>query len=183
MATGTMLDLRRTDLRTTVLENSYWITSKEMAKAIDDQDAVLFSFPKTGIIAPSYGDAPIIVQEIVLEVNTAFIDATGLAVTIGKGLIATDDITTAGAVTDDDLDEYWEGTDGAADFAATGNHFCSAGSNWVTDRIAGVGGAGYIITPADTNVPVVVVYLTATNPITAGAAYLHMMITRVPVVS
>ena len=182
MTTGTMLDLRRTDLRTTVLENSYWITSGEMGIAVDDQDAVLFSFPITGIIGPSYGNAPIIIQEMMLEVNTAFIAAT-VAATIGKGTIATDDITTAGDVTDDDLDEYWEGTDGAADFAATGNHFCAAGSNWVTDRIAGVGGAGYVITPADSNVPVVVVYLTSDNPITAGSAYLHMMITRVPVVS
>lgn len=182
MTTGTMLDLRRTDLRTNVLENPYWITSAEMTLAIDDQDAVLFSFPVTGIIAPSYGDAPIIIQEMMLEVNTAFIAAT-VAATIGKGTIATDDITTGGDVTDDDLDEYWEGTDGAADFAAVGEHFPTNGSNWVTDRIAGVGGEGYIITPADTNVPVVVVYLTSNNPITAGSAFLHMLIARPPVVS
>lgn len=185
MGTGTMLDLRRTDLRTTVLENPYWITSGEMKglnPTVDDQDAVLFSFPITGVVAPGYGNSSIIVQEIVLEVNTAFIAAT-VAATIGKGTIATDAVTTGGVSTDVDVDEYWEGTDGAADFAATGLHYCTTGSNWVTDRIAGVGGEGYIITPADTAVPTVVLYLTSNNPITAGSAFLHMMITVVPVVS
>lgn len=179
---STMLDLRRTDLRSNVLENPYWITSGEMGIGIDDQAAVLFSFPKVGIVAPGYGNSVIIVQEVMLEVNTAFIAAT-VAATIGKGTIATDDITTAGTVTDTDVDEYWEATDGAADFAAIGNHFPTNGSNWVTDRIAGVGGAGYIITPADTAVPVVAVYLTSNNPITAGSAYFHMLISRVPIVS
>lgn len=179
---STMLDLRRTDLRSTVLENSYWISSGELDLSIDDQAAVLFSFPKVGIISPGYGNSVIIVQEMMLEVDVAFIAAT-VAATIGKGTIATDDITTAGTVTDVDVDEYWEATDGAADFIAIGNHFPTNGSDWVTDRIAGVGGAGYIITPADTSVPVVAVYLTSDNPITAGSARLHMQITRVPIVS
>ena len=177
---STMLDLRRTDLRSNVLENPYWITSANMGLSIDDQAAVLFSFPITGNVSPGYGNSPIIIQEIMLEVNTAFIAAT-VAATIGKGTIATDDITTLGTVTDVDVDEYWGATDGAADFAAIGNHFPTNGSDWVTDRIAGVGGEGYIITPADTAVPVVAVFLTSNNPITAGSARLHMLIARPPV--
>lgn len=179
---GTMLDLRRTDLRTTVLETPYWITSAEMGIGIDDQDAVLFSFPITANVAPGYGNSVILIQELMLEVNTAFIAAT-VAATIGKGSIATDDITTAGTHSTVDVDEYWEATDGAADFAATGIHHPVGGSNWVTDRIAGVYGAGYVITPADSTVPTVATVLTSNNPITAGSAYLHMLITVIPVVS
>lgn len=184
MTTGTMLDLRKTNVRSSVLENPYWISSGEITHDADDDDAVLFGFPITGILSPGYGTTTIIIQEFCLEVVTAIAGSGAtVAATIGKGTIATDDITTAEVCTDIDVDEYWEGTDGAADFAATGRHFPSAGSNWVTDRVAGVGGAGYIITPADTDVPVVVAYITADAALTAGSAYLHMLISIVPTVA
>jgi hypothetical protein len=181
MTTGTMLDLRRTDLRSNVLTNPYWITSGEITNACDDQDAVLFSFPITGLVSPGYGNTKLIVMECCLEVVTLFAGGT-IAFTIGKGSLATDDVTTSGVSTDVDVDEYWEATDGAADIIAAGYHFPTNGSNWVTDRIAGVGGEGYIITPADTTVPTVVAYLTSSAAITAGSAYFHMLIAEVPTI-
>lgn len=179
MTTGTMLDLRRTDLRSNVLANPYWITSAEITPDADDQDAVLFSFPITKSVSPGYGGTSIIIQELCLEVVTEFEGGT-IACIIGKGTIATDIITTGGDSTDVDEDEYWEATDGAADMIAAGLHYPTNGSDWVTDRILGVGGAGYIITPADTAVPTVVVYLTSSATITAGSAYFHMLICPVP---
>lgn len=179
---STMRDYRRTDLRTNVLENPYWITSGEMDKDIDDKAAVLFSFPITGIVAPGYGSSVILVHEVMLEVNTAFIAAT-VAATIGTGTISADDAVNGDTVTDVTVDNYWEATDGAADFISIANHFPVAGSAWVTAKIAGVYGAAYIIVAADTNVPVVATYLTSNNPISAGSAYFHMLISRVPVVS
>ena len=46
-ATPTIIDVRRTDLRTNVLENPYWITSGEIDKSHDDKASLLFSFPIT----------------------------------------------------------------------------------------------------------------------------------------
>lgn len=184
MTTGTVLDCRRADLRSNVLETPYWITSGEITHSADDQDAVLFSFPIASSVSPGYGTTTIIVQECCLEVVTAVAgDGATVAATIGKGTLATDAVTTGGDSTDVDVDEYWAATDGAADFAAAGRHFPTHGSDWVTDRILGVGGAGYIITPADTTVPTVVAYITADAALTAGSCYFHMLILVVPAVA
>ena len=109
MGTGTMLDLRRTDLRSNVLENPYWITSAEIAPAADDKDAVLFSFPITKSVSPGYGYNLILLHMMAFEVITAF-DGTAVII-VGVGSIATDDITTAGTVTDVDENEYFEDGD------------------------------------------------------------------------
>jgi len=182
MTTGTMQDARRADLRSNVLETPYWISSGAITYEHDALDVVLFSFPITGIVSPSYGTTTIIVQELCFEVVTKFTDDS-TTFTIGKGTIATDDITTGGASTDVDVDEYWVNTDGDADIIATAAmHFPTNSSDWVADRILGVGGAGYIITPADADVPTVVAY-PAGGTLTAGEAYFHMLITVVPTVA
>ncbi|MEA3344588.1 MAG: hypothetical protein U9Q16_02830, partial [Patescibacteria group bacterium] len=105
MATGTSLDLRRTDLRTNVLENPYWITSAELGTDADDQDAVLFSFPKTKSVSPGYGTNLILIHQVAFEVTTAYAGGTRV-LTIGQGSLATDAVTTAGTVTDVDVDMY-----------------------------------------------------------------------------
>jgi len=182
---GTSLDLRKADLRSNVLETPYWITSGEMTKACDDQDAVLFSFPVTTSIAPGYGTTRIIVQEVCLEVVTAFIGGT-LACMIGLSSLLTDAVTTAGTTTDVNENAYWEATDGAADIAAVGRHFPTNGSTWVTSRVAGVGtsgASGYVIIPADAAVQAVTAVITSNSTITAGSAYFHMLISVVPSVA
>ena len=179
MTTGTMLDLRRTDLRTNVLENPYWITSAELTLACDDQDAVLFSFPITKSVAPGYGSKLILLHELVLEVNTVFAGGT-IALTIGQGSLATDAVTTAGLVTDVDVDMYWEATDGAADAIALGFHVPDTASNYLTAKAAATWGTDASIVPADATVLCIVAYLTSSSTITQGSAYLHALISVVP---
>ena len=179
MATGTSLDLRRTDLRTNVLENPYWITSAELTPDADDQDAVLFSFPITKSVSPGYGNNLILIHQVAFEISTAFVGGT-LALTFGQGSLATDAVTTAGTVTDVDVDMYILSAD--ITFATPGWYLPTTGntSAWLTDSEAGTFTTDITITPADTTVLAVVAYLTSDAAITAGAGRLHMLISELP---
>lgn len=179
MSTGTMLDLRRTDLRTNVLMNPYWITSAELNSDADDQDAVFFSFPITKSVSPGYGTNLILIHQVAFEVTTDFAGGT-IALTIGQGSIATDDITTAGTVTDVDVDMYILSADittGTAGWylPTTGNT-----SAWLTDSAAGTFTTDITIVPADATVLCVTGYLTSDAAITAGAGRVHMLISEIP---
>jgi len=174
MTATAMLDLRRTDLRTNVLENPYWITSKEMTKACDDKAAVLFSFPIT-----RYGDGPVIIVDMVIEVVAAFTGGT-IACTWGKCTIATEAETTTTVVVDED--EYVATAQGSSDLTGPGIYYPGA-SDYQTDRLLMQYAAGYVITPLDALVPAVAVYLTSDGVITTGSAYLHMLINVPPVLA
>lgn len=173
---GTMLDLRRTDLRDNVLENPYWITSGEINPACDDQDAVLFSFPITKLVAPGYGSSIVLIHQMAVEVITAF-DGTAVII-IGVGSLATDDITTAGTVTDVDVDEYFEDGDIAED--AIGWNVPSGG-DYFTLMAAFTQTAYAQIVPADTTVLCIEAQLTG-GAITVGAARVHALISHIPAV-
>lgn len=173
---GTMLDLRRTDLRSNVLENPYWITSGEINPDCDDQDAVLFSFPITKLVAPGYGAGLILIHQMAVEVITAF-DGTAVLV-VGVGSLATDDITTAGTVTDVDVDEYFADGDIAED--AIGWNVPSGG-DYFTLMAAFTQTAYAQIVPADTTVLCIEAQLTG-GVITVGAARVHMLISEIPAV-
>jgi len=183
MSTGNGYDLRRTDLRTNVLENPYWITSAELTKAHDDYDAVLFSFPQATVVASGYGDTLILIHEMVLEVQTAFIGGT-LAMVIGNSSLASDVCGSPGSadVTDIDPNMYWEATDGAADIAAVGFHYPTTASAYLTAKAAGSWGTNASIIPHDTTVLAIVATITSNSAITAGSAYMHMLISVVPAV-
>ena len=171
---GTMLDLRRDDLRSNVLENPYWITSGEINKDCDDQDAVLFSFPITKLVAPGYGNNLVLIHQMVVEVITAF-DGTAVIV-VGVGSLATDDITTAGTVSDVDIDEYFADGDIAED--AIGWNVPSGG-DYFTLMAAFTQTAYAQIIPADTTVLCIEAQLTG-GVITVGAARVHALISVVP---
>jgi hypothetical protein len=179
MSSGIMLDLRRTDLRTNVLENPYWITSAEITPACDDQDAVLFSFPITKSVSPGYGNNLIFIHQVALEIVTAFAGGT-VALDIGQGSLATDAVTTAGIVTDVDPDMYLLNAD--ITLGTKGWYLPTTGktSAWLTDIAAKTFTTDITITPADATVLAVVAYLTSSDTITAGAARFHMLVSELP---
>jgi len=181
MTTATIVDLRRTDLRTNVLENPYWITSGEMTLACDDKGALFFSFPITASIAPGYGSSFVLVHELVLQVATVFAGGT-IAFTMGNYSLATDAVTTAGVCTEIDPNMYWEATDGAADTIAEAFHVPTTASAFLTDKAAGIYTTDNSFIPADSTVLCIVGILTSNAPITQGSAYLHALISVVPAV-
>lgn len=180
---GTMYDIRRTDLRSNVLENPYWITSAEHDHALsDDKITVYFSFPITGIIGPSYGGRLILLHAFVIEVTEFFAGGT-IAFNIGQYSIETDDITTAGATSDIGTPVYYHATDGAADLITdTGIYVPDTGCTWLTAIAAQTWGTNASIVPADSTVLCIGGALTSNSTITQGKLYLHVLISEVPAV-
>ena len=179
MTTATIVDLRRTDLRTTVLETPYWITSGIMTLACDDKGALLFSFPATPSVSPGYGTGGLVLlHELVLEVNTVFAGGT-IAFTLGNYSLATDAVTTDGNCTEIDPNMYWEATAGAADMIATGFHPAGTGA-FLTDKASGAYTTDNSVIPVDATVICIVGILTSTDTITGGAARLHALISVLP---
>jgi len=171
MSTTEMLDYRRFDQRRYIYQ-PYWITSSEViAVDADDLASVVFSFP-----AASYGDSVILVQKVGCQVTTLLAGGTP-SISVGVCTLATNDVTTGGDTTDVQVDDYvpsadiTEGT-AAMYFAATGD--------WITAQLLDTELTPVIITPADTTVPCVAVYVTSTDVITGGACRVHMLVTEVP---
>jgi len=169
-----MLDLRRTDLRGTTLENPYWVTSAEINKDADDAEAVLFSFPLTGGATPNRGI--VLITIICCEIIVGFVGGTP-TMTIGTGSLATDDITTGGVCTDVDADDFFPSA--SITEATPGIYFPAAG-DWLTVSAAATFADPVVIVAADTTVPVVYAALTSASPITAGSARVHALMHRVP---
>jgi len=165
-----MLDLRRLDARTNVLENPFWITSGMLTPAADDQEAVFFSFPA------AYGDKVYLVQSVCFETVIAFAGGT-LALKIGTGTIPLESSVDGATVTPTDDDFYFT-TAAIAGIASVGVSFPTAGA-FVTARGGGLDGSCDIVC-ADSSVPVVYASLTSSATITAGAGRLHMLLSRIP---
>lgn len=166
-----MLDLRRADQRTNVLENPVWITSGLITYDADDTQAVLFSFP----INSKFNF--FCLQEICVETIVAFVGGT-VATTIGTGSLATNDITTGGTCSVVDADEYF------ANIAATGMggttlKFANTAGDFLTAKAAGTTGVN-MITCADTTVPCIYAAVTSDAAITAGQARVHILGSYVP---
>lgn len=177
-----ILDLRRSDLRTNVLENPYWITSAEMVAAtVDAKAAGLFDFPISkvaGSLCPTfYGNSLIIIHEMVLEVNTIFASGSP-ALTIGTTTL---DLQTTLAYTADDPNMYAESIAGSGLSAAAGLYPLHTDSAYNTDRVAMQHTSDYTITPANTAVICVTAFYS--GGVATGSSYLHMLISVVPVVS
>lgn len=186
MATVAMADLRRTDLRTSVLTNTYWITSAEMKPVdIEDKAAVLFSFP-TAAIANSacptfYGNSTIVIKEMVMEINTAAVGGTP-ALTLGRGSLALqttiDLVTTIGS-----KNQFATGIAASGLTNSIGLYPLHATSAYDTARVAGQHTADYAIPAAASTVICIVAYFTDVGTFSAGSFYLHVLIDVVPVVS
>ena len=175
MATVEAYDVRRTDLRTNVLENPYWICSAAIPKEADDLACILFSFP-----AAVYTRGMIIIEDVLVEIVTAVAGGT-VAMTVGLGSLATDSVTTGGDVTTIDVDEYMKSAD--ITFATPAIYGGTTGntSDWLAVKETGGSfGAPMHLTPVDTTVLCVVAYLSSDAAITAGDARVHMKISEVP---
>ncbi len=165
-----MLDLRRQDARTNVLENPFWLTSAVLTPAADDLEAVFFSFPA------AYGDSVYLVQSVCMETIIAFAGGT-IAITVGTGTIPLETSVDGATVTAVDANFYFEDLADSG-IGATGLDFPD-GSAFVTALAAGTHEPNVIVC-ADADVPVVYAALTSDDVITAGAARLHMLVSRIP---
>ena len=160
-------DYRRTDQRTTVLENPFWITSGIVnCLTCVGGYALLFSFPTAGQL--------IIINEVIGE--NIVLGVGGSAVEIGSGTLATNAITTGGVITEVDRNE----------FIASGNYVVTAatcwgpttGSDWLTSKAAGTYAAPRFLLGAATAVPCV--YAAVGASFSAGTFRVHMSITIIP---
>jgi hypothetical protein len=167
MATSTILDGRRTDQRTNVRVNPFWITSAELTKASDDKGFLFFSFPE------ALGDY--FIHNVLFEVVTGFAGGT-ITIDIGLGTLATNDITTDGDVTIVDKDEYIVNTDIVH---GTPGYYTPDGGDWFTAWLAGNLDT-QIIAGADTTVPAIYATMVSDAAITAGSGYLHAMVSKLP---
>lgn len=170
MATVTK-DLRRQDDNRT-LWHPYWMTSRQINydDLTDANPALLWSFPAT-----KYGTRIIIVENVAVQVITAFTGGTP-AVNLGAWTIATDDAGDAGdTITVVDMDDYVPTADITE--ATPANYFAATG-DWITAYLLKTNLAPVIITPADATVPCIALlgYASAT----AGAARVHIQVQEVP---
>lgn len=190
MGTGNGVDLRRTDLRSNVLENPYWITSADIpAASVDTYDAVLFSFPKTKLVSPGYGTSLICIHDFVYEITTAIAGGTSVC-TIGLGSLLTDGacgtLTAPGTadVTDITVDNFMQDNDITADTAGFYAPITASTAAWWAARkdatllSFSTANTAIAITPADSVVICVVMYQTGTP--TSGNSRVHMLISEVP---
>lgn len=178
MATGTIVVDARNPAQRRYIYQPYWISSGEI-KALDLGSAetkvgILFSFP-----AAKYGSSVILIEKMCFQITEGFAGGT-ITLELGTYTIATDIITTGGALVEVDVDYYFEhGTIGTG--ASTG-YFFPAASAWRTARAADTWGAAARITPADTNVPCIGVEVTSNGTMTAGKARAHVLISEMPII-
>ena len=174
MATTTILDYRRDDVRRYDHHTRYWVTSAEIS-AVDSDDlaALVFSFP-----AARYGSGPVLVHNVGFKVTEIFAGGT-ITVDVGACTLATDGVTTAGVSTDVDKDEYVPTGDITS---GTLGIYWPDGGDWFTAHQADLNAAPVLITPADTTVPAIAVYVTSDAAITGGKGRVLLEISEVPIV-
>jgi len=172
MATKAVLDYRRTDLRTNIFDNPYWISSNIIdasAATVKDKGCVVFSFPATKTI---------FVERILVEVITAF--TAGTTATLGSGTLATDAVTTGGVVTVVDDDEYIFAADVTLTTAGLYGPTTANTSDCLTASLTGTFAAPNIIVGAAATVPAIYYLITNAGAITAGKCRIHMRIDILP---
>jgi hypothetical protein len=172
MATTTIIDYRSGVAASKRSAHPYWITSEEYAAAdSDDLAAVMFSFPAT-----VYDCTALVIQNAACEITTNHAGGT-ITVDVGACTLATNGVTTDGDSTDVDKDEYVPTADITNGTAAV---YYAATGDLITQVELGVIAAPMIITPANTTVPAVAVYVASDDTITAGAGKVHLLITEIP---
>lgn len=163
------LDYRRTDLRTNILENPYWITSKFVncadGSTFRDVGTVLFTFNTAGLYT--------IIKEVILEITTGV--STSGVLDIGYGTL---DSATTCTITDPDgfikTADITEATAGIYGPAGGGSVWLTAAAakTFAVPRVF-AGSATYAATP-------VVLACFSAAAITSGIFRLHMLIANVP---
>ncbi len=156
-------DLRRTDQRTNVRVNPFWITSAEINKDVTDELVALFAFPEA--LGNFY------IHQFVFEVETLFAGGTPL---IDIGYCTLTDPSSDLTYDNYDQDEYIPQADLTA---TTAGYYMPNGGDWFTGWAAGTVGVMTIV-GADTVMPCIVATVSAA--LTGGAGRLHVMVSKLP---
>ena len=156
-------DLRRTDQRTNVRINPFWITSAEINKDVTNEKVALFAFPAA--LGNFY------LHQFVFEVETLFAGGTPL---IDIGYCTLDDPATNLNYSGFDQDEYIPQADLTA---TTAGYYMPDGGDWFTAWAAGTVGV-MTVEGADTAMPCIVA--TVSTGLTSGAGRLHVMVSKLP---
>ena len=167
----TVIDYRRTDQRTNVLENPFWITSGLVScVAADDKGALLFSFPTAGRV--------VIIQDVVVE-NVQVLD-TGVTVNVGYGTLATNAVTTGGVLTETARTGIVDPTDTVLTAATKWGATTANTSAWLTAKVAGTWAVPRKLVGAAATVPCIYSYNEKTGVIATGTFRVHLLITVIP---
>jgi hypothetical protein len=178
MATIALLDYRKPDLRKQTLENPVWLTSGIFGKEADDKGALLFSFPKVPVadnLNPYNAYAPAgdlglcglcyMIEDAVIEIVTGFVGGT-VTLDIGQGTIATNAAVNGENIT-------YSANDGIVDK----DDITEATIGFYKSAVATM--PRTMVVNADTSTPVIFAALASNAAITAGAARLHLKVSRV----
>lgn len=165
-------DCRRTDERTSVLGNPFWLSSglvdASASAAIDDKYILLASFPVAGQF--------IFIEQVIVEVITAF--TAGTTFSVGLCTLLTNDVTTGGVGTTVDDDEYMEAADITATTAGYYHAAAAAGNDWLTAKIAAVPTAPYMLTGVAATVPCLMMIAANAGSVAAGKCRVHFCVNK-----
>ena len=172
MATTEMLDYRSGAVHAARSPNPYWVKSETVvAEDSDDLAAVVFSFPAT-----VYTCTAVIILNAAYEVTENHAGGT-ITVDVGACTLATNGVTTGGDSTDVQSNEYIPTADITNGTAAV---YYAATGDLMTQVELGVIAAPMIITPANTTVPAVAVYIASDGVITAGEGNVRLLLLELP---
>ncbi len=156
-------DLRRTDQRTNVRVNPFWITSAEINKDVTNEKVALFAFPEA--LGNFY------LHQFVFEVEILFAGGTPL---IDIGYCTLDDPATNLNYSGYVADQYIDQTDITA---TTVGYYMPTAEAWFTGWAAGTVGVMTVV-GVDTVMPCIIA--TVSTGLTAGAGRLHAMVSKLP---
>ena len=161
-------DLRRTDQRTNVRINPFWVKSAEitlahMNAAAANEISGLFSFPA------ALGDFWL--HEVVCQIVTGF---DGTTPTIDIGLYTLDDVSVDLTYTEVDTDEY---VDSSEITSATPGYYMGVATHFAAAKTTTPAPGLLIIEGADTVTPCITADLLCNaQDNTTGSAYVHILV-------
>ena len=162
-----ILDIRRTDQRTNVRINPFWMTSGQITYEDLGNEIVLFSFPE------KLGDY--VLHAAMVEISTPFA-GTSPVLDCGYGLLASDAAVTGDTLAaDTDPDKYLD----AVDMTSTAGYVLTDGDSALGVLLA-AGTPGDIIRGSDTadEVPCITAVLGG-SAFTAGVCRIHVMLSKI----
>lgn len=160
-------DKRRTDIRSQVLENPYWLTSAEFGAEDTGDTVILFEFADAGKIH--------IVYHTIVQVTTLFGGGTPL-IDVGIGTVT---VPGANVITPVDADDLIKQGDITATTAGIyGWATSDAYTAWAAGTVTAAATGANTIIGAATTVPVV--YATVSAALTAGVARCHLLVSTIP---
>lgn len=167
-----IIDLRRQDGYKVDELVPRWIESLPILPAHKAAQTVLFSFPTAGKVYK--------IEDVVVQVLTAF--TAGTTLKVGLSYIATDAVTTGGAVSGTSDDDEFVGV--SAITATTAGYYFNTSasgkmSDWASAKKSLTIGPT-IITGAATQVPVIYATLSNGSAITAGLARVRLLVSVLP---